>query len=49
MLEQKLAQWLNQLIGSISQEVIPIDGKSLRGSYDRQKGVTGLKQKISAE
>jgi hypothetical protein len=32
MLEQKLAQWLNQLIGSISQEVSPIDGKSLRGS-----------------
>ncbi|MEG5067495.1 ISAs1 family transposase, partial [Microcoleus sp. B3-A4] len=42
MLEQKLAQWINQLIGSISQEVIPIDGKSLRGSYDRQKGVKNL-------
>ena len=34
ILEQKLAQWINQLIGSIGQEVIPIDGKNLRGSYD---------------
>ena len=42
MLEQKLAQWMNQLIGSVAQEVIPIDGKSLRGSYDRQKGVKNL-------
>lgn len=42
MLQQKLAQWINQLIGSISQEVIPIDGKSLRGYYDRQKGVKNL-------
>jgi predicted transposase YbfD/YdcC len=42
ILEQKLAQWINQLIGSIGQEVIPIDGKSLRGSYDREKGVKNL-------
>ncbi len=42
ILEQKLAQWINQLIGSISQEVIPIDGKNLRGSYDREKGVKNL-------
>ena len=42
MLEQKLRTWMNQLIGSVAQEVIPIDGKSLRGSYDRQKGVKNL-------
>jgi len=33
---------MNQLIGSVAQEVIPIDGKSLRGSYDRTKGVKNL-------
>ena len=42
ILEQKLAQWINQLIGSIGQEVIPIDAKSLRGSYDREKGIKNL-------
>ena len=41
-LEQKLSQWLQQIMGSIFQEVIPIDGKSLRGSYDREKGLKNL-------
>ena len=34
VLEQKLSQWLQQIMGSVLQEIIPIDGKSLRGSYD---------------
>ena len=42
ILEQKLRTWINQLIGSVAQEVIPIDGKSLRGYYDRTKGVKNL-------
>jgi hypothetical protein len=33
-LEEKLAHWLNQLIGSVRQEVLPIDGKNLKGCYD---------------
>lgn len=33
-LEQKLSQWLQQIMGAVFQEIIPIDGKSLRGSYD---------------
>lgn len=42
ILEEKLAQWLQQLMGSIAQEVVSIDGKSLRGSYDRNQGVKAL-------
>ncbi|MBD1830851.1 transposase family protein [Microcoleus vaginatus GB1-A2] len=34
ILEQKLAQGVKQLIGPVCQQVIPIYGKSLRGSYD---------------
>ncbi|WP_333311798.1 MULTISPECIES: ISAs1 family transposase [unclassified Microcoleus] len=42
VLEQKLSQWVKQLIGPVCQQVIPIDGKSLRGSYDRKNGVNNL-------
>jgi predicted transposase YbfD/YdcC len=41
-LKQSLARWLQDLIGSLHQEIIPIDGKSLRGSYDRNQGVKAL-------
>ena len=39
VLEQKLSQWLPQIMGSVLPEIIPIDGKSLRGSYPREKGL----------
>lgn len=42
VLEHKLSQWLQQIMGSVVQEIIPIDGKSLRGSYDREKGLKNL-------
>ena len=42
ILEQKLAQWVKQLIGPACQQLIPIYGKSLRGSYDRKNGVNNL-------
>jgi len=42
VLKQKLSQWLQQIMGSVLEEVIPIDGKSLRGSYDREKGLKNL-------
>lgn len=42
VLEQKLSQWLQQIMGSVWQEIIPIDGKSLRGSYDREKSLKNL-------
>jgi hypothetical protein len=39
MREQCLAKWLQSMLGSIVGEIIPIDGKSVRGSYDRNQGV----------
>lgn len=32
-LEAVLAKWLQQMLGSLAQEVVPIDGKTLKGSY----------------
>jgi predicted transposase YbfD/YdcC len=42
ILEQKLTLWVQQLIGPVIQQVIPIDGKTLRGSYDRENGIKNL-------
>ncbi|WP_317619353.1 ISAs1 family transposase [Laspinema sp. D2d] len=42
ILEQKLTLWIQQLIGPVIQQVIPIDGKTLRGSYDRENGIKNL-------
>lgn len=42
MREQCLAKWLQSMLGSIAGEIVPIDGKSLRGSYDRNQGVKAL-------
>ena len=42
VLEQKSSQWLQQIMGSIFPEIILIDGKSLRGYYDREKGLKNL-------
>ena len=42
MLEKCLSQWINNLLGSVTKEVIPIDGKTLRGSYDRNQGIKAL-------
>jgi predicted transposase YbfD/YdcC len=41
-LAKVLSQWLPHLIGSLSGEIVPIDGKSLRGSYDRNQGIKAL-------
>ena len=38
-LEQVLSQWLQHLIGSLAGEIVPIDGKNLKGSYDRNQGI----------
>jgi predicted transposase YbfD/YdcC len=42
VLSKVLSQWLPHLIGSLSGEIVPIDGKSLRGSYDRNQGIKAL-------
>jgi predicted transposase YbfD/YdcC len=41
-LENCLSQWLNNLLTGVTKEVIPIDGKSIRSSYDRNQGVKAL-------
>ena len=41
-LEKCLNNWLKTLIGSLQGEIIPIDGKNLRGSYDRNLGQSAL-------
>jgi predicted transposase YbfD/YdcC len=34
--------WVNQVVESIGAQVIPIDGKTVRGSYDREKKQSAL-------
>ena len=41
-LQQSLAKWVQQLIPSLAREIVPIDGKCLRGSYDRNQGLKAL-------
>ena len=37
-LAESLTKWVQQLIPSLEQEIVPIDGKCLRGSEDRENG-----------
>ena len=37
-----LTQWVQQLIPSLEKKIVPIDGKCLRGSYDRELGIKAL-------
>ena len=37
-----LTQWVQQLIPSLEQKIVSIDGKCLRGSYDREQGIKAL-------
>ena len=39
---QCLTQWVQQLIPSLEGKIVPIDGKCLRGSYDREQGIKAL-------
>jgi predicted transposase YbfD/YdcC len=40
--EAGFRQWVNQLLESLDVKVIAIDGKSHRGSYDRESGLKAL-------
>ena len=40
--EKLFVKFIQQLNGDMVGEVIPIDGKNLRGSYDREKGIKSL-------
>lgn len=46
-LETSFQQWMAALVSSLEAQVIAIDGKTLKGSYDRQGGVKAL-QLVSA-
>jgi predicted transposase YbfD/YdcC len=46
-LESSFQQWVKALASSLGTQVIAIDGKTLRGSYDRMGGIKAL-QMVSA-
>jgi predicted transposase YbfD/YdcC len=41
-LNRCFVQWVEALVGSMGGEIIPIDGKTIRGSYDRNQGQSAL-------
>ena len=41
-IENSFTQWVQELIPTLDREVVPIDGKCLRGSYDREGGLKAL-------
>ena len=47
ILEQSFQGWVKQMTGKLGLEVIAIDGKTLKGSYDREKSLKSL-QMVSA-
>ena len=46
-LEVEFRNWVQTIAGELSAQVIAIDGKTSRGSYDREKGIKDL-QLVSA-
>jgi predicted transposase YbfD/YdcC len=46
-LEAEFRNWVQTIAGTLSAQVIAIDGKASRGSYDREKGIKDL-QLVSA-
>ena len=38
-LSECLTKWVQQLIPSLEQKIVPIDGKCLRDSCDREQGI----------
>lgn len=46
-LEAEFRNWVQAIAGKLSAQVIAIDGKASRGSYDREKGIKDL-QLVSA-
>jgi hypothetical protein len=41
-IENGFSKWIQQLIPSLEQKIVPIDGKCLRSSYDRERGIKAL-------
>lgn len=40
--EQSFNSWIGSLVAELGAQVIPIDGKQIRGSYDRNRGQSAL-------
>lgn len=40
--EASFTKWIEELIPSLDKQIVPIDGKCLRGSYDREGGLKAL-------
>ncbi len=47
ILEKSFQKWISQLTGQLGIEVVAIDGKTLKGSYDRKNSLKAL-QMVSA-
>ncbi|MEM9507600.1 MAG: ISAs1 family transposase [Cyanobacteria bacterium P01_E01_bin.35] len=47
ILEQSFQRWIGQMTGKLGLEVVAIDGKTLKGSYDRENALKSL-QMVSA-
>jgi predicted transposase YbfD/YdcC len=40
--EQCFQKWVQSIVETVGAEIIPIDGKTLKGSYDREQGKSAL-------
>lgn len=40
--EQCFRQWVESIVEAVGAQVIPIDGKTLKGSYDREQGKSAI-------
>jgi len=41
--ERCFQRWVQSIVETLGAQVIPIDGKTLKGSYDREIGLTPCK------
>lgn len=42
VLEECLAKWVRGMVSSLDGKIIPVDGKTIKGSYDRERGLKAL-------
>ena len=42
VLEQCLSLWIRGIVSSLEGKIVPLDGKTIKGSYDRERGFKAL-------
>jgi len=42
VIENSFTRWVQELIPTLDKQIVSVDGKSLRGSYDREAGIKAL-------